>query len=190
MDVGKLLFNSVISAPQARFCTPDIKDFYLNTPVTHTPGLWKHEAKDVTLCLVVDDFGIKYTNRDDMHHLITALKELYKISINWRGELFYGITLNWNYLQCWVDLSMPGYIPAALHKFQHATPKNPTFGSHPYTAPVYTKKTINTARRHHTVFGRLWKEADSASNRHAPILCLHGGSDFVNGHKCHCRQAN
>eukprot|EP00957_Ditylum_brightwellii_P202856 15332104-Ditylum_brightwellii.AAC.1 len=35
---------------------------------------------------------------------------------------------------------MPGYIPAALHKFRHAKPKYPIFGSHPYTAPVYTKQ--------------------------------------------------
>ena len=29
----KLLLNSVISTPGARFCTLDIKDFYLNTPM-------------------------------------------------------------------------------------------------------------------------------------------------------------
>eukprot|EP00957_Ditylum_brightwellii_P009149 692015-Ditylum_brightwellii.AAC.1 len=206
MDVAKLLFNSVISTPRARFFTLDIKDFYLNTPmeqyeyikilfhlvpneikeqydlnklvhndfifvevrkgmyglpqagrithdqlklylskfghapVPHTPGLWKHCTRDITFCLLVDNFGIKYTNRDDVHHLITALKELHKISIDWRGELFCGIILNWNYQSQWVDLSMPGYIPAALHKFQHPPPKLPTFSPHLYTPPVYTKK--------------------------------------------------
>ena len=30
----KCLLNSVISTPNAKFCTSDIKDFYLNTPMT------------------------------------------------------------------------------------------------------------------------------------------------------------
>ena len=29
----KLLFNSIISTPNAKFMTMDIKDFYLNTPM-------------------------------------------------------------------------------------------------------------------------------------------------------------
>jgi hypothetical protein len=119
----KILLNSVISTPHARFATFDLKYFYLGTiaitsipqsitdqyhlldlvhngfvlvtisrrmyppppqagilaynqlvthlaqhgdaPCTHNPVLWTHETRDVTLCLVVDDFGIKYTNRCD-----------------------------------------------------------------------------------------------------------------------------
>ena len=35
LTTAKLLFNSVISTPGARFLTMDIKDFYLNTPMEH-----------------------------------------------------------------------------------------------------------------------------------------------------------
>ena len=35
LTTAKLLLNSVISTPGARFCTFDIKDFYLNTPMEH-----------------------------------------------------------------------------------------------------------------------------------------------------------
>ncbi len=31
----KCLLNSVLSTPDAEFCTADIKDFYLNTPMKH-----------------------------------------------------------------------------------------------------------------------------------------------------------
>jgi hypothetical protein len=33
LTTGKLLFNSVLSTPDTRFMTMDIKDFYLNTPM-------------------------------------------------------------------------------------------------------------------------------------------------------------
>jgi hypothetical protein len=33
LTTAKLLFNSVISTPNARFMTADIKDFYLCTPM-------------------------------------------------------------------------------------------------------------------------------------------------------------
>jgi hypothetical protein len=32
------------------------------TPVPVTPGLWHHDKTDLAFTLVVDDFGIKYTN--------------------------------------------------------------------------------------------------------------------------------
>jgi hypothetical protein len=40
-----------------------------------------------------------------------------------------------------VDLSMPGYIKAALHKFQHPTPKRPENAPHTWNPPVYGAKT-------------------------------------------------
>jgi hypothetical protein len=33
LTTAKCLFNSVLSAPEAKFMTMDIKDFYLNTPM-------------------------------------------------------------------------------------------------------------------------------------------------------------
>jgi hypothetical protein len=46
------------------------------TPCTHTPGLWTHSTQPIAFTLVVDDFGIKYTNRDDAIHPLSALEEL------------------------------------------------------------------------------------------------------------------
>eukprot|EP00957_Ditylum_brightwellii_P001513 117864-Ditylum_brightwellii.AAC.1 len=85
--------------------------------VKYMLDLWTHAEQDTAFCLVVDDFGIKYTNEEDVHHLLSALKDLYKVSIDWIGALFCDIHLEWDYDTRTVDLSMPGYIKAALHKY-------------------------------------------------------------------------
>jgi hypothetical protein len=40
-----------------------------------------------------------------------------------------------------VDLSMPGYIKAALHKYQHAAPTRPENAPHMWNPPIYGTKT-------------------------------------------------
>jgi hypothetical protein len=87
-----------------------------------TPGLWTHATLLVTLSLVVDDFGVKYEGLANAHHLINALEQHYTVSKDWTGALYCGITLDWDYLRRHVDLSMPGYITAMLHKYQHPLP--------------------------------------------------------------------
>jgi hypothetical protein len=42
----------------------------------HTPGVWTHVTRDIHLCLVVDDFGIKYIDCANADHLLAALEEL------------------------------------------------------------------------------------------------------------------
>jgi hypothetical protein len=72
--------------------------------------------------LVVDDFGIKYLTQDAIDHLAQALQEHYEVSFNWADKLHCGIYLKWDHVHHTVDLSMPGCVQAALHKFQHRTP--------------------------------------------------------------------
>jgi hypothetical protein len=43
------------------------------SPCKHTTGLWRHETRAIRVCLVVDDFAIKYINEDDAKHLLHAL---------------------------------------------------------------------------------------------------------------------
>jgi hypothetical protein len=89
------------------------------TPCTPIPGLWTHSTRDITFSLVVDDFGIKYTNRDDAVHLLTALEEMYTVTTDLTGSLYLAMTLNWDYIHSTVDISMPGYVAKALTRFQH-----------------------------------------------------------------------
>ena len=46
-------------------------------PIPHTDGLWRHKTRPITFCLCVDDFGIKYFNKEDVEHLLSALRENY-----------------------------------------------------------------------------------------------------------------
>jgi hypothetical protein len=64
--------------------------------VQHTPGLWKHMSRPIQFSLVVDDFGVKYTRKEDIDHLVSTLKKDFIISEDWEGNLYCGITLTIN----------------------------------------------------------------------------------------------
>ena len=74
-------------------------------------------------------------------HLKETLETYYEVTADWKGELYAGITLDWDYVNKTVDLSMPKYIAKALHKFAHPAPSSPQHA--PYKAPtiVYGAKT-------------------------------------------------
>ncbi len=155
LTTAKLLINSNISTPCAKFLGFNLTDFYLNTPMPnpeymhlhlniipdkiiihynlcnivtpdgwvyikipkgmyglpqarilanqllekclatkgyyqcqHTPGLWCHIWRNITFCLVLDDFSIQVTNMHNMDHLVNALKEHYTVAVDMTGSLF------------------------------------------------------------------------------------------------------
>ena len=113
--------------------------------VPHTPGLWKHISRPISFTLVVDDFGVKYVGEEHAKHLIKALEPHYKLSQDWTGGLYCGITLEWNYAgrleDRYVDLSMPGYIKRLLTKYNHDKPKTPVHSPYPIAPRKYGKAT-------------------------------------------------
>jgi hypothetical protein len=109
-------------------------------PCKYTLALWKHETRDISFTLVVDDFHVKYIKKADLQHLIDSLCSQYNITVDWTGRHYLGLTLDWNYQQHYVDVSMPGYIKQALHEFQHEMPSRPTHSPSKYTAPIYGAK--------------------------------------------------
>jgi hypothetical protein len=200
----KLMFSSIISTPNAKFMTINIKDYYLMTPMDHykyfrikleffpqdiingyglhdkvdadgnvfcevqrgmyglpqagilaqdlltkhlykagyrqskiTPGYWRHDWCPISFTLVVDDFGVKYTNKDDVQHLVSVLKKDYEIDIDWEGTRYLGLMLDWDYAAHKVHLSMPGYIEKARVQFGHVYPTKPQMQPHPHTVPTY-----------------------------------------------------
>lgn len=203
ITTAKLVFNSTISTPGAKFMTVDIKNFYLGTPMEryeymwipldlipqviidqynlndlahngrvlveirkgmyglpqagqlayerlvihlakygyaptrHTPGLWKHHTRPILFSLVVDDFGVKYIDKNHAEHLVAALRDLYEVTLDWDGTRYLGLTLKWDYKQGTVDVSMPGYVAAALHRFQHPEPTRDEDSPHAWVPPNY-----------------------------------------------------
>jgi hypothetical protein len=73
-------------------------------------------------------------------HLTQAIEEHYAYSQDWAGKLYCGIIITWNYAKCTTDLSIPGYIAAALHKFQHKPPAQPQHAPHKWNQPTYGAK--------------------------------------------------
>ena len=39
-------------------------------PSRFTPGLFTHKTRDIAFSLVVDNFGVKYTKKEDAEHLV------------------------------------------------------------------------------------------------------------------------
>jgi hypothetical protein len=107
----------------------------------HTPGLWRHATKPVQFCLVVDDFGIKYVGRENLKHLLNALKEFYEVSTDYDGSLYVGITIEWDYVNRTCDISMPGYVKKQLLKYKHPMPSKPVHCPWEPTPIQYGSKT-------------------------------------------------
>jgi hypothetical protein len=77
---------------------------------------------------------------DDMHHLTSALKEHYKVAVDWKGSLFCGVKLTWDYINRHVTTNMSGYIGDALTKYQHPKPAVPQHSPYKVTTIHYGAK--------------------------------------------------
>ena len=110
-------------------------------PIPHSVGMWKHKTRKTLFCLCVDDFGIQYHTQADADHLIHALQQYYKITIDWDGRNYCGLQLNWNYTDRYVDISMPGYIDTLLDRLKHNRPNRPVDAPHKWRKPTYGKST-------------------------------------------------
>ena len=109
-------------------------------PIKRTPGLWKHRTQLISFTLVADEFGIKYTNKDDIDDLFKGIKEKYPLKIDWTGAKYVGIDLDWDYEKRELKLAMKGYARRALQQFQHPTPTKYNYGPTKYVPPEYGKK--------------------------------------------------
>jgi hypothetical protein len=84
--------------------------------------------------LIVDDFGVEYVGEEHAIHLRDTIKEHYDLTENWKGDLYSGINLDWNYSKRTCRLSMEDYIETVLTKYNHKHPKRPVLS--PYKAAV------------------------------------------------------
>ena len=82
-------------------------------------GVWKHNTRPIHFTLVVDGFGVKYTQQEDVNHLKDVLERDYTVTADWTGKQCIGITIDWDYKRRLVHLSMPNYVKRALQLFQH-----------------------------------------------------------------------
>ena len=125
--------------------------------------MWYHETRPISFTLVVHNFGVKYVGKDHADHLIGCLKQTYKLLEDWTGSLYCGITIEWNYDNGNVDISMLGYIKKKLQEYRHivsghiqACPYSPepiTYGAKaqaplaPDTSPKLSAKDIKQVQK-------------------------------------------
>ena len=109
-------------------------------PSKYTPGLYLHKTRPISFTLVVDDFGVKYVNKEGALHLEKTLQDHYPMKSDWKGERYIGIDLKWDYEQCTLATSMDGYVKKALLQFQHKMPKQTYSAPLKYNIPQYGAK--------------------------------------------------
>ena len=96
-------------------------------PIPNTDSYWEHQQYPTKFCLCVDDFGVKFFDKRDINHLITALQTNYKISTDFQGKNYCGFTIDWHYNDGFVDISMPGYVTRSLGKISIQTKNTSVF---------------------------------------------------------------
>ena len=147
MEIRKTLYGLCqSSALAAKKLAADLKSYcYYKVPKTN--GLWKHESCPISFTLVVDDFGVSYIDRADTEYLEAALKAHYPMTIDWSGDKYIGITLDWNYKKREMRLSMPGYVKKALKQFNYILSSNKQQDSpSPFVQPKFgSPKATNDA---------------------------------------------
>jgi hypothetical protein len=89
----------------------------------------------------VDDFAVKYVNKQHAEHIRNALLRTYELTTDWTATVYSGMTLKWDYNKHTCNISMPGYVSNVLSKFQHDSPKHPQHTPSRYVTPVYGTKT-------------------------------------------------
>jgi hypothetical protein len=55
-------------------------------PARHTPGLWLHTTIPIEFSLIVDDFTVKYVDKQHADHLRDALLRSYELTTDWEGK--------------------------------------------------------------------------------------------------------
>ncbi len=104
------------------------------------PGLWLHLTRPILFSLVVNNFAVKYTRKEDAKHSMAALQKDYKATDDWTGTKYLGLTIEWDYDNGQVHLWMPGYVSKALLQFNHKKPEKTQNSLHPHTISAYGTK--------------------------------------------------
>ena len=91
--------------------------------------------------LIVDNFGVEYLGDQHAHHLRDVIKKHYELTENWKGNLYAGINLEWNYSKCTCRLTMEEYIATVLFKYNHPMPKKHQLSPSKAAPIIYGAKT-------------------------------------------------
>jgi hypothetical protein len=99
LTTAKILFNSVVSTKNAKFCTMDIKDFYLNTPMD------RYEYMRIPIDIIPEDIFEYYNLKDLVHNgsvTVEIRKGMYGLSSSGHlaSDNLKPHLQNWGYHEC------------------------------------------------------------------------------------------
>ena len=57
-------------------------------------GLCLHKTRDISLALVVDDFGVKYTKKEEVIHLQSIIDKPHPTTSDWSDNRFIRVHLD------------------------------------------------------------------------------------------------
>jgi hypothetical protein len=104
------------------------------------PCLFRHATNGISFVLVVDDFGIKYTNAAGRDHLLATLRLKYKITVDMKDPTYLGMTITHDRVNHTITCSMPGYIDKVLARFRAWAGTRRARSPGVHTAPQYGAK--------------------------------------------------
>jgi hypothetical protein len=120
--------KGMYSLPQVGIIAQEILKKRLSKLVYHQskikPGLWTHKTRPTAFTLVVDNFAIKIMSEKGADHIINALKKYYTITVDKDAEKYIELTIEWDYENRKVHVSMPEYLAKVMIRFKHETPNN------------------------------------------------------------------
>jgi hypothetical protein len=135
--------------PQAGILAQNLLEKCLNQHGYHqnkvTPGLWNHDWWPLLFTLCVDNFSIKYVGWEHANHLAKILKKHYICSIDWDGNQYLGMTMDWDYnghkatSQCSYMSPRPSRIFNTGHPTNHSI-------SHTHTSSPTTEQRCSTRK--------------------------------------------
>ena len=89
----------------------------ISSVFTH-PSIHPSISRDIVFALVVDDFGVKYHQRQDFDFLVSTLSLLYHAKAHPISTKFLGFSLHHNRSLKTLSLSYPGYISTLLTRLR------------------------------------------------------------------------
>ena len=126
---------------QQRLVAHLAKSDYIQSSVV--PCLFRHPTNGVTFVLVVDDFGVKFTNPEGQEHFLTTLRNLYSITVDAKGSQYLGMAIEHDKKLQTITISMPGYIARVLERFKDWAGTRLASTPGVYRAPNYGAKVHN-----------------------------------------------
>ena len=110
------------------------------TVCRNTPCLFKHASNGIMFTLVVVDFAIKYSSKSSIEHLFASIREEYRLEVDLSGSKYIGMSIEYDKKARWLDIWMPGYVAAALKRFNVVPSSKSTHSPMHFTPVTYGKQ--------------------------------------------------